>query len=94
MGFCIFTATKIQWGWIFSHLIRYSKFYQKKLSTNKSRKNITEKYYPKNVLSKMYVTYSTSLYMNNFPMLHVTYTTWLYGDTSGCRINAPGEQSR
>ena len=36
------------------------KVFQKKLSKNKSRK----KFYPE-VLSKMYVTYSTSLYNNN-----------------------------
>ena len=28
-------------------------------------------------LSKMYMTYSTSLYLNNFPMLPVTYTTFI-----------------
>ena len=65
-------------------LFRYSKFYPKKsypnwrvkvIHTNK----LGKKYYPevlsKFFLSKMYVTYSTSLYMNNFPMLHVTNAT-------------------
>ena len=28
-----------------------------------------------NIDMKMYATYSTSLHMNNFPMLHVKYTT-------------------
>ena len=53
------------------------KVIQKKLSKNKSRK----KFYPE-VLSKMYVTYSTSLYNNSkttdFKYIYATYSTLLY----------------
>ena len=53
--------------------------YPKKLSTNNSRENIIQKFYPDLFYPKC-TWHSTSLYMNNFPTLHVTYITFICVD--------------
>ena len=54
--------------WNYTFINEWGKFYPKKLSKKSypqisDVKNFIEKFYPKFVLSQMYTTYSTSLYM-------------------------------